>query len=360
MNNPNRQKDIFLIKKQDIPRRMPIYFLMAGAFFVVSLLTIYLLHSYFLESRFLLDSRLLSPGVITRLILLLILYYLTDGMRLYLVVKAMGHHLSFRFVMKLVFVNIFFSNATPMATGGGFVQIYFLSRNGISIGEALAATSIRTMIASLGMLILAPVFFFLEPNLFDPFHNGSVYFYFTLIAGLYLTVVFIALFKVRIFKVLLYCLMRFLHRRGLLSRRRFRTAFLRLSGELSCFYNGFRHFIKGPVHYVLGAFLNTCLFLVVLFSFSVVLIRGLQYDLPAMTILAIQSVVTFFMYFTPTPGAVGFAESAYMLLFSKFISEHDITLLTISWRFWTIYIGVLIGILIAYRELFRVRPGRSG
>ena len=179
---------------------MRAYLLMAGVFFAVSSLTIFLLNRYFLESRILLDSRLLSLEVICCLILLLLLYYLADGIRLYLVVRAMGRHVPFRFIMKLVFVNIFFSNATPLATGGGFVQIYFLSRNGISIGEATAATSIRTMIAALSMLILAPVFFFLEPNLFDPFRNGKLYLYFGCIAGLYLTAVFIVLFRVRIFK----------------------------------------------------------------------------------------------------------------------------------------------------------------
>lgn len=360
MDIPTRQKGFFPIKSPDIHGRMKVYLLMAVIFFVVSLLTIYLLHRYFLESRILLDSRLISPRVIASLILLLALYYLTDGTRLYLVVRAMNHHVPFRFIMKLVFVNIFFSNATPMATGGGFVQIYFLSRNGFSVGEATAATSIRTMIASLGMLTLAPLFFFLKPNLLDPLGTGNVYLYFSGIAGIYLIVVFIVIFRVRVVKVLFYLSMRFFLRRGILSRRRFRTVFLRLSAELSCFSDGFRHFIKGPPFYVLGAFLSTSLFLMTLFSFSVVLIKGLQYDVPIVTIIAIQVVVTFFMYFTPTPGAVGFAESGYMLLFSQLISKHDITLLTISWRFLTIYIGVLIGILIAWRELFKVRPGVSG
>ena len=360
MDKNARQKNAFLIKCPDIHGRMNVYLLMAGAFFFFSFLTIYLLHRYCLEGRILVDPRLLSPPVIASLTLLLAIYYLADGMRLYLVVRAMNHRFPFRFIMKLVFVNIFFSNATPMATGGGFVQIYFLSRNGFSIGEATAATSIRTMIAALGMLTLAPVFFFLQPDLFDPFRNGNIFLYFGCIAGLYLTVIYIVLFRVRLLRVLLYVTMRFLTRKGVLSRRRFRTVFLRVSGELSCFSDGFRTFIKGPLFYVFGSFLSTCLFLITLFSFSVVLIRGLQYEVPAVTILAIQSVLTFFMYFTPTPGAVGFAESAYMLLFSKLINEHDVTLLTISWRFLTIYIGVLIGILIAYREVFRVRPGRSG
>ncbi|UCF29875.1 MAG: flippase-like domain-containing protein [bacterium] len=339
---------------------MPLYLAMAGIFFVLSILTIYLLQRYFLESRILLDSRLLSPGVLTGLVLLLPLYYLTDGLRLYLVVRAMGYIVSFRFIMRLVFVNIFFSNATPMATGGGFIQIYFLTRNGISIGEATAATSIRTLFAALSMLTLAPVFFFLEPNLFDPFRDGRVYVYFVGVAGLYLTLVFLVLFRVRLFKALLYRLMRFFHRSGILSRRCFRRVFLRLSREMGFFSEGFRRFVKGPPLCVLGAFLSTCLFLLSLFSFSVVLIKGLQYEVPAVTIFAIQSVVTFFMYFTPTPGAVGFAESSYMLLFSKLVGQHDITLLTISWRFLTIYIGVLIGILVAYREMFRACMRRPG
>jgi uncharacterized membrane protein YbhN (UPF0104 family) len=214
MDKNARQKNAFLIKCPDIHGRMNVYLLMAGAFFVFSFLTIYLLHRYCLEGRILVDPRLLSPPVIASLTLLLAIYYLADGMRLYLVVRAMNHRFPFRFIMKLVFVNIFFSNATPMATGGGFVQIYFLSRNGFSIGEATAATSIRTMIAALGMLTLAPVFFFLQPDLFDPFRNGNVFLYFGCIAGLYLTVIYIVLFRVRLLRVLLYVTMRFLTRKG--------------------------------------------------------------------------------------------------------------------------------------------------
>ncbi len=348
------------MKIQDIPRRMPVYFLMAGVFFVVSFLTIYLLHRYVLESRMLLDSRLLSLKVIAGLIVLLFLYFLTDGMRLYLIVRAMNHNVPFRYIMKLVFVNIFFSNVTPLATGGGVAQIYFLTRKNVSVGEATAATSIRTIIASLTLISLAPVVVFMEPRLFDLFFSGNIFFYIAGFSGFYLTVVFIILFRVRVLKVFLYRTMRFFQRRRLLSRRRFRTVFLWFSGELSCFSGGFRSFIKGPPLYVVGAFLLTWFFLLSFFSFSVVLIKGLGYDVPMVTILAIQVLVTFFMYFAPTPGAVGIAESGYVLLFSKIISKHDITLLTISWRFLTIYIGVLIGILIAYREIFRVRPGRAG
>jgi len=73
--------------------------------------------------------------------------------------------------------------------------------------------------------------------------------------------------------------------------------------------------------------------------------------MPVLTVLAFQVVVTFFMYFTPTPGATGVAEGGYGLLFAQLVRKEDIALLTLAWRFLTIYIGLVIGIFVVFREL---------
>lgn len=358
MGEPDRIGTGIIRKEKELRNRMPSYLSLAGLFFLVSTLTIFILQRYFLESRALLDGRLLSVDVIAGLTVLLTLYYLTDAARLYLVVRAMGHHVPFGYIIKLVFVNIFFSNVTPLSTGGGYVQVYFLNRKKIPVGEAFAVTIIRTATAALGVLTLAPIIIFLVPAFFGPMRSGKAVAYFLPIGVLYLAYTYFIIFRIRALKVFLLRVMLSVHRRGFIPKRRFRGAYLRLSRELTCFHRGFRKFVRGPLRYVLGALLCTGLFLLSFFSFSVVLIRGLGYDVPALTILAIQSVVTFIMYFTPTPGAVGFAESGYILLFSQVVNEGDITLLTLCWRFLTIYIGVLVGILITYLELFRARPGR--
>jgi len=44
-----------------------------------------------------------------------------------------------------------------------------------------------------------------------------------------------------------------------------------------------------------------------------------------LTVLAFQVVVTFFMYFAPTPGAAGVAEGGYGLLFAQLVRKQDIT-----------------------------------
>ena len=65
------------------------------------------------------------------------------------------------------------------------------------------------------------------------------------------------------------------------------------------------------------------------------------------------------MYFTPTPGASGVAEGGYGLLFSQLVNNHDITMLTLSWRFLTVYVGVIIGILITYKEILKPKKTKQ-
>ncbi|WP_319633349.1 lysylphosphatidylglycerol synthase domain-containing protein [Sinanaerobacter chloroacetimidivorans] len=63
--------------------------------------------------------------------------------------------------------------------------------------------------------------------------------------------------------------------------------------------------------------------------------------------------ITAVMYFAPTPGASGVAEAAFTFLFSGYVNHSDIVSLTFTWRLFTIYIGVIIGMIIFYGKLFR-------
>ena len=45
----------------------------------------------------------------------------------------------------------------------------------------------------------------------------------------------------------------------------------------------------------------------------------------------------------------------YGILFARLVSKGDLTMLTLLWRFLTIYVGVFIGLFIIYRELFSRR-----
>jgi len=342
-----------------ISRRIIGYFGLAGLFFALSFATLYFVHHYFSGGQLRLPPKLLSVRVISSLVVLLTLYYLSDGLRLYCVIQAMGFHIAFPYIVKLVFVNIFVSNVTPLATGGGVVQVYFMKQKGMPIGEATAATSIRTILAALTLFTLTPLIIWTEPNLFHIFSHKNLLYGIAGFSGIYLAVFWIILFRIRVIKRWLYRGLYLITFLKIVSRRRFKSLFLKISRELDLFSDGFRRYFRGGAGWATLSVVFTALFLLLLFSFSVVLIRALGYQVPVLTVLAFQVVVTFFMYFAPTPGATGVAEGGYGLLFAQLVQKQDITLLTLSWRFLTIYIGVVIGIFLVYREMFnRKKTGR--
>jgi len=335
--------------------RLSYYLGLTGFFFLLSFLTIYFLHSKFSGEGFHLDPRLLSLKTVGAILVILVLYYLFDGLRFYFVIRAMNFDVPFRYIMKLVFVNIFVSNITPLATGGGFVQVYFLTRQGIPVGESTAATTIRTILAALILFTLTPFIIMAEPNLSGLFYRKNLILYIAMFCILYLTAFAAIVFFTRVIRYSLYRFMRLLSRLGILSCRRRRSWYRKVSREMGRFVDGFRRFGRGRPFFILSSILFTALFLLALFSFSVVLIRALGYSVSSLTILAFQVVVTFFMYFAPTPGAAGVAEGGYGLLFSQLVRGHDLASLTLLWRFLTIYIGVLLGLVVVYREFF-ARP----
>ena len=71
-------------------------------------------------------SVLLAPRLIITALLLLMVYYFCDALRLWFTLRALGESLPLRAMSPLVFINLLVSNITPLATGGGLVQIWYL------------------------------------------------------------------------------------------------------------------------------------------------------------------------------------------------------------------------------------------
>jgi glycosyltransferase 2 family protein len=341
-----------------VSRKVTGYFGLAVLFFALSFTSVYFLHRSFSEERLRIPPGMLSTGVISSLLILLVLYFLADGLRLYCVIRALGFRIAFSYIIKLVFVNIFVSNVTPLATGGGVVQVYFMKQKGMPLGEATAATSIRTILAALILFTLTPIIIWIEPNQFHIFFHRHLLYAITGVACAYLAVFWILLFRIRIIKRWMFRCLSLLRAIKLVSQPRFRTWFLAFSRELDLFAAGFKSYFRNNPYWATLSVVFTALFLLLLFSFSIVLIRALGYRVPVLTVLAFQVVVTFFMYFAPTPGAAGVAEGGYGLLFSQLVPKKDIAVLTLSWRFLTIYVGVVIGILVIYREMFRRKKAK--
>ncbi|MGM0500941.1 MAG: lysylphosphatidylglycerol synthase transmembrane domain-containing protein [Bacillota bacterium] len=351
MSYQNKEENKDLEAKAAAQNNIKSYLLYFLVFVVLSVLSLYFIYKFFgADSNFYIFKSY-SGSTFAMLFLLLILYFTFDGLRLYYVLKTLDTEIDFKHIVKLVFINLFISNVTPFATGGGFVQIYFLNKRGISLGNATAATTIRTVLATVFFFITTPIIILTQQSLSNLLPKETVLFYVLLFSVLYFLFFHIVIFKNRLLKKVVYNFLHFLKHKGLISKNKFRELCQNLFEEIDIFSDNLNYFLKGEKRNIAAAIIFTLLFLISEFSFSAILIIGLGYEVSALSIILMQVIVVFSMYFAPTPGATGVAEGSYSLLFSRFVNSSDIVPLIFAWRFLTKYIGMAIGMLLFFSGL---------
>ncbi len=295
------------------------------------------------------DPRLASPWVLVWTAVLLGLYFCFDGLRLHYVLTALGYRMSLRNMIKLVFVNILFSNITPMATGGGFAQIWYLRRFGVPIGTATAATTVRTLTATAFIFSLSPlVMLTLHP--FSRAGGGwQVSAFLAIFSLCYLGFFFLAIFKKRWMVLSIHRFLALLFRLGLIDGERLHRWRLRSMREVIHFSGDMKKTLHGGRDISLSVLFSAA-FLLVLFSFPFVLFRGVGCPVSYPVSVGLLVVTTFVMYFSPTPGGAGFAEGVFGMFFLSFVSPSILISIIIIWRFLTIYLGMIIGLFVVVAD----------
>ena len=314
---------------------------------------LWVVYQQFADRTLTFDWRLLSPWTVATVGGLLLVYFASDGLRLYFTLRALGYRVRLRAIARLVFINIFFSNITPMATGGGFAQIWYLQREGVPLGFATAATTIRTVLAVAFIFSLAPVFLMTLPALQDQPLLSRVSWILSLLIILYLAFFAVVLFRTRWLIGPLAGMLTLLDRWHLISPARHRRWQFKARREMTRFSRSFGFYLRGDRRWVLLSIAFTALFLLSLFSFPWLLITGLDYDVSWLNTLGLLVVTTFIMYFSPTPGASGISEGVFGSFFRDILGGNHLVLVTVAWRVVTIYIGMLIGLVLLQRDLAR-------
>lgn len=331
-------------------RRLLIFFLF---FLLLTAAGLYAVYSSFADKHFSLDMRLFEPATLISVAALLVIYFVADGMRLYATLRALGHRLSMGSLYRLVFINLFVSNVTPMATGGGVAQIWYLQHQGIPLGRATAATTIRTILAVMFIFSLTPFFLLTLQPLQESTIIAEVSGALALFVVLYLGFFAVVLFRTRWLMQPLGGLLGLLHKTHLLGEQRHRRWHFRMRRELLRFSYSFSVYLQGPKLWVALSVFFTALFLLALFSFPALLMYSLDYEVPYLTSLGLLVVTTFIMYFSPTPGASGISEGVFGNFFSDILSSSHLMLVTVTWRLVTIYLGMVIGLFVMHREILR-------
>jgi uncharacterized protein (TIRG00374 family) len=356
-NHNNDYNDIKNIDSDNNKFKLARYIIYLVVFVSISVLTLIYIYQIFEKPADILIFKKLPISILGSLLLLLFIYFIFDGFRLYFVLRTLDCHIEFKYIFKLVFINLFISNITPFATGGGFIQIYYLTKKDISLGNATAATTIRTILATVIVFIATPIIIINEKSFETILPQQSLFIYMTLFAIVYILFFYIVIFKNRVLKKYIYIFLTFIRDKNIISGKKFKKTSKYLFEEIDIFGSSLIYFFTGDKKFIISSIISSVLFLVAELSFSVLLLTGLGYNLSILRIILMQVIVIFFMYFAPTPGATGIAEGGYSLVFSQFVQESDMFPLIFAWRLLTKYIGIVIGMFIFFITF--VREGNS-
>lgn len=335
--------------------------LFVGTFTLLSAAGLYLVYARYAGHAIGFDPRLLSPSLLVSVSLLLAVYFTADGLRLHYTLRALNQRLPARDIARLVFINLFVSNVTPLATGGGLAQIWYMQRHGVAVGTATAATTIRTALAMVMIFSGAPIFLLIFDNVDSDALALDARIYLALFIALYLGFFAVLLLRARWLLPPLSATVDGMRRLRLVSRRRHRRWRFKSKRELLRFSRSFTLYLAGPKRYVGLSVLFTAAFLLSLFSFPALLIAGLGYEVGYVTVVGLLLITTFIMYCSPTPGASGVAEGLFGHFFAPLLGMNHLVLVTFIWRCLTIYIGMVVGFFVMHHELIgkRVRHAVS-
>lgn len=275
-----------------------------------------------------------------------------DASRFCLTARAMGYRIRFRHGLALTWLHYFGCALTPMQVGGGPFQVYVLYRSGVPVGSGIAITLVRTLFSTFLLSLAAPAAFFLVPQL----HHGGMLvrgvFYYVGTLSIVMWTAFI-LSIVRADWIKKFCgwgllrLKRWKWFRKLSVKKVYRT----VCSEIDSYSKNVKRMVGPGLPYFIGAFLLSICHLMALFSVLPLLMRAVHLHPRYFDALLAQGMFTFILYFIPTPGASGVAEGGGAAIFSLLMPGNMAGVMTVLWRFFTEYLAIFMGCLVAIRMI---------
>lgn len=341
-------------------KRLISYLIFTIIFILTSFLSLLFIYKFLSDKTSVLTIRVFPLTTIIEAIFLFIFYILMDSLRLLYILKSLNISIEYTYILKLGFIHLFISNITPFSSGGGLAQIYFLNRKNVPLGNAIVVSTIKAILPITFFFVTAPIILMFNRDLINILPISNIYIY-SLVFGLIYIAIIYGLYKLfrnpRTIKIIIFRTLFFIQNKKLISKKTSYRYQRKSFREINNFFNGINLFFSGKKTNIILSLLSTALFLVSLFLFPVILIRGLGYDISSLSIIIKQIVITFIAYFAPTPGASGISEGGFTLLFSNLIKKEHLISLTFTWRFFTIYLGMFIGMIVFYYEAFKKRNG---
>jgi len=271
----------------------------------------------------------ISPLFLALTFLSTALRFFFDIWRLRYIIEALGKKLSWRGAFHFTMGGLPLGAITPMQVGGIPFQLYVCKKENILVPEGSAAIFTRGLLSAMVLpLLLLPIYYyrqFLTSGIMS-----AILKYLTIFYGIVAILFFFLLTQT-----------------SWLQRK-----FGRKVKGIVMFKEVFTNeFMKRKMVF-LKAYITTFLSLTFYFLTAPLLIRGLGIEAPFFEVMILQIILTYAVNFMPTPGATGLAEGGAVAIFKHLMPKSVLGVYVMSWRFFTGYFGIIVGIL-AITEFIR-------
>ncbi len=217
----------------------------------------------------------------------------------------------------------FLTAITPFGFLGLPFQLYYLTKKNYEISEGLSVFAIKSAIYTVIYIFVIPVVFIYTSSIFENIFFKHA---FKIISAIIVSGICLLVF--------------FLIKPEMITRI---IKWRKFSEQILKFRETFLgYFRKNPVLFLISFFFANLSYLSYLFI-PVFLIHGLHSDVSTLKIMMYQIVLRFSILFSPAPGGSGIAEAGFLALFFKTIPRHYLGIYTLLWRFFTAYLGPIIG-----------------
>ena len=305
--------------------------------------------------------RRLNPAWLIGLVCCWAAYLFFDVLATWYCLRKQSLSISLFRVLVINIIGMYYSNITPGASGGQPMQVSYLRKDGIPVGNGTTAVTIR-LIANQFMVSMLSLFFFLFNRTFV--HNqltGAIWFVRIgwLINFAVVPLVLLAAFRrnwiLRLASGIVSLLARF-------SLVRDRSAFLKkVTRTLDIYYTAIHDLLRSPAQILFQCLFSALRMLSLTGSVVFVYYAFGMSGTPWYQVLTLSLLLFVSASYTPLPGASGAQEGGFLYYFRNIFSGGTVGLALLTWRFFTYYITLFVGVItLLLEKCIRRRKTCSG
>lgn len=283
-----------------------------------------------------------DPRYLALVLALVGLDWTVSAARIYIFARKVYRPITFGACMRSCFANVFLGGATPSQTGGAAAQVYVLFAEGMTVVDATVVCFLGGFLGTTIVLLgCAIVFSFLVHPDFVPVGLRTVSGISFTVFALILIGVLLSLLSPTRFKRVVHALLQRVPRFG--ARLEHSHVMEKVFATVDRYHDLMTAFlVRGKLIFLSGVLLTLVIYLNK-FMIAWVVLKGLGVHADVMTVLYMQVVLLLIFYFSPSPGASGFAEVTTMAVMGTVIPKGFEGTFIILWRFFTLVLSMLIG-----------------